>query len=288
MKKTNIISLLTIASLAVAIAIPAVARAENLVETGVTTGVGADIDSGNDSGSMNVRSAIKAKIEADAELRNKTLRDQMQKNEQKYEQLQKKNEARVEDRKDTRYMASTTKIERKEVMDDRKDVRDERKSDIEDIRDDRREGMKNASTSAERWGIRREAMFDAFRTRQTAFVAQLQLSIRNLEQISARINDRISKLEQEGKDMTSTKSLMVTAQIKIEAAKIAVGAVASYVPPTATSSASSVDLIRPRSIGSDATKAVREARDALKKVVESLIRIMGLNVNITASSTVSQ
>ena len=177
-------------------------------------------------------------------------------------------------------MASTTWASSTRArMAERQDISAERRTEVQGIRGDARDMRQEATSSEERWGIRHEAQLDIFKVRQTSFVKQLQISLDNLQQISGRISDRISKLEQSGLDMTAAKAAMVTASAKLDAAKIAVSAVATYVPTaTSTSATSTVELGKPRMIGDGATKAVREARDALKQAIDAIVKALGLQM----------
>jgi len=186
-----------------------------------------------------------------------------------------------------RWRASTT--------DARGDIRDQRMASATDIRIEARVMMRDASSTIERWGIRRDARADEFRIRQTALVQQLQLSLDNLSQIRVRIAARISLETNNGRDMTEAQNLLATADQKIAAAQAAVSSIASYVP-TATSTDSitastTIDLGRPREIGAGAIKAVNDARQALQQVVTAIARVTGFGIgqdgHIIASTTIT-
>ena len=159
--------------------------------------------------------------------------------------------------------------------------------------------MKNSSTTMEeRRGIREEMRIYIFNARKNAFIRQLQVSISNLVQISGRISSRIDKAVAEGRNMTEAKALLVTANAKIEVAKVAVKAFADYSPSTNTNASSTTsvsttstdtsvtitDLKKPRELVNAANKAIKEAHRALVDVVVSIAHNMGLKTG-QASST---
>lgn len=206
-------------------------------------------------------------------------------------------EVKIE-RKDTRDLR---KENMKEVREERKEVREERKEERKEIRDDRKENVKEIRQEfkEERKEMRGEIkemrkdgrassteMFKAkmnekremakkmkaniFDERKNALVKELKLSVTNLTNISGRIQERITKLEADGKDVSSAKAALETAVSKIEAAKTAISVFenVSYSTNTTASSTTEIDLDKPRIVGDSAIKSVKEARDSLKKVVE--------------------
>ncbi len=210
-----------------------------------------------------------------------------------------RNQIRAAEKARMEAMQHSTPSEKPALRTGAPEIRKNLASTTQNIRMNTRIDIKNASSSQERWGIRKDAHQDIFKARQVAFVKQLELSIRNLEQISTRIAERITKVEAEGKnrDMTEAKRLLDVAKTKIATAKQAVQNVASYTPPTndiATTTTNtgdinvSIDLVKPRQYGEAAIKAIKEAKDALHEVVRSLAKSMGLKLgqeNHTATST---
>ena len=180
------------------------------------------------------------------------------------------------------------------TMMERKDIRNERREEVKDIRMDARGMIKNSSTTMmERKDVRKDMRADIFNARKNALVKQMQVSISNLVQISIRISSRIDKAVSENRNMTEAKALLVTANTKIESAKIAVQAVADYTPPTNTgatstnstnTSANTAELAKPRELADAANKAIKDAHDALVVVVNSVAHNMGLKTG-QASST---
>ncbi len=189
----------------------------------------------------------------------------------------------------------------------RKDIREERKGEVRDMRasttmmlKDKRAELKdnrmmlkdNASTSPmmkreirasstelfkkfkdEKREIKNTSKVNEFKIRKDALVKQLTLTLDNLTNIKGRISERISVLEGEGKDMTDAKSALTVAEGKLAVARTAVDALAKYVPVNSNGAAvesatADVELAKPRQIGDEAIKAVKDARDAFKEVVK--------------------
>ena len=123
---------------------------------------------------------------------------------------------------------------------------------------------------------------DAFRSHQMRLRKQLDLSVQNLTQIRARIIQRIEKSEASDRNMTEARAKLAIADAKLTVAKQAIATLVAYTPATnATSTASttiSVDLSRPRIIGSEAIEAVHDARRAFNDVVVTIAHSMGLKI----------
>ena len=162
---------------------------------------------------------------------------------------------------------------------------------IQDMRrEDRREiGEVRASSTlmmrefkGERKEILQKMQVRVFEMRKNALVRELTSALKNLTNIRSRISERITKVEGSGRDMTDAKAKLVIADTKLATAQTSVDAFASFnyasttVSVTASSSAE-VNLERPRKVGDDAIKAVKDARDALKEVVKA--------ITITATTT---
>ncbi len=154
-------------------------------------------------------------------------------------------------------------------------TRQEIKQERQDVRDARQQQNQE----------RKELRLDIFKLRQENVTKQLTRAIDNLKQIRERIDARITKSEQAGRDMTAAKALLATADVKISAAEAAVNLVAAFVPPTGTSTpgqASSTgdmaNLDKPRVMANGAIQATKDARDALNNVVVSIAQSMGLKL----------
>lgn len=173
---------------------------------------------------------------------------------------------------DIRMIASSTRAERQEIGDDRR-------AEAKNIRQEGREDMRNASSSGERREIRKDMRKDEFKARKEAITRQLNVTLKNLKQIRARISSRIDKAVLEGRDMTKVKSLLVIADGKITLAEQAVNALVALNPTASSTTATStpsVDLGKPREVGDAAIKALQKAHEALVAVVVAIAHSMGL------------
>lgn len=131
-----------------------------------------------------------------------------------------------------------------------------------------------------------------FEMRKAALLKELNRSIENLESIAERTASRITKAESSGRTMTEAKAALVVANEKIAKAKVEVTALENFklASSTATTSTNAsttaeVDLAKPRVIGDSAIKAVKEAREALQKVVTAIAHAMGLKEGQNKAST---
>ena len=148
-----------------------------------------------------------------------------------------------------------------------------------------------ASTTQEKREIRTEMRKDIYIIERNRIVNQLNLSVNNLKQIRIRIEARIEKATQAGRDMGKAKSLLVIADNKITLAKQAIDSLKSLeaTSTVSTNAASTIiKLEKPRQMGVGAIKAVNDARKALNDVVVAIAHGMGLKLGITATSTNSK
>ncbi len=200
----------------------------------------------------------------------------------KFEKNKNVRNIKIEERKEVR--ASTTE-KMKELREERKDIREDMREERKDIR---------ASTTAafkvlknERGEMIKKMQSNAYEMRKKALLNELNVTLNNLVNVRAKIQERITMLEGKGRDMTKAKADLVIADDKISKAKTAIEAFASLPAPTSVTIANGtttqeVNLEKPRKTGDDAIKAVKSARDALKVVLKS---IASTQPN-TASSTV--
>lgn len=200
----------------------------------------------------------------------------------KFEKNKNVRNIKIEERKEVR--ASTTE-KMKELREERKDIREDMREERKDIR---------ASTTAafkvlknERGEMIKKMQSNAYEMRKKALLNELNVTLNNLVNVRAKIQERITMLEGKGRDMTKAKADLVIADDKISKAKTAIEAFASLPAPTSVTVANGtttqeVNLEKPRKTGDDAIKAVKSARDALKVVLKS---IASTQPN-TASSTV--
>jgi chromosome segregation ATPase len=219
-------------------------------------------------------------------------------------------EERDEVRSDIRDARNDIKDVRKEINDDRRDIRASTTARIKELNDDRKDFR--ASTTARRQEVRasttlafkalkdergeliRKMKTREFEMRKNALVAELNLSLKNLVNIRARISDRITMIETQGMNVTEAKANLLVADDKLAKARVAVDLFASTnvtpvvsTPTTSPSPATGeaeVNLDNPRKIGNDAIKAVKDARDALRKTLNSIPKIQA---SVNASSTTS-
>ncbi|MCX6715736.1 MAG: hypothetical protein NT077_01810 [Candidatus Taylorbacteria bacterium] len=134
----------------------------------------------------------------------------------------------------------------------------------------------------EKW---KEARVEQFAILQSNLIAQIERSLNKLEVTRNKISARIDSAEQNGRTMTEARKLLVKADEKIAAAKVALAIIRSYVPPVisssldktaAASSTSTVKLEKPREIGKKAIEAVNEAQKMLTEVIKEIAHSMGL------------
>lgn len=131
-----------------------------------------------------------------------------------------------------------------------------------------------------------------FEVRKEALIKELNIALNNLQNITSRIESRIEKAESSGRDMSTAKDLLIEAKFAISKAKVNVDALDSLQDPTSdtasTTPETSIDLTKPRALGDAAIKSVKEARDALKKVVEAIAKAMGLGNSASTTEESAQ
>ncbi len=206
--------------------------------------------------------------------------------------------AQIENRKENNKEVRTNILERREL---KKEVRSEVKemrAEIKDMRAETKQEIKAMRASSTemfkrtngevRKDIAKKMELRAFETRKNALVKELNFSLTNLSSIVIRIEARITKVESEGRDMTEAKALLVTAKEKIEKAKTDVAAfqALNITPITngTSTNPSEIELTKPRVLGDTAIKSVKEARDALQKVVVAIAHAMGVKSETNPSS----
>jgi len=169
--------------------------------------------------------------------------------------------------------------EAKQKMEEQKELISQRRDEMKDLRDDR---LSRA----------REMKLEAFKIHQSNIVRQLNRAVENLMQVRERINDRIVKAEQSGRNMSEAKTLLITADAKIALAKDEITKVVAYEPIVSTSTSSSVststlgaDLVKAREVSKSAIEAIKTAKEALRDVVLSIAKNMGLRIGQNATST---
>jgi hypothetical protein len=191
--------------------------------------------------------------------------------------------------------SATIKEVRTSLLEERKEMRKQLASSSPAVRKEilasSTEMFKKAN--AERREAVQKMRKDTFEIRKNALVDQLRSALENLISIRDRIVIRIETAEGTGRNMTEAEAALVIADGKLAGAKLAIDALAGLSnPPVATSTATStasttveVDLTKPRQVGDTAIKAVKEARDALKKVVVAIAQNMGRGNGSGTSTT---
>lgn len=137
--------------------------------------------------------------------------------------------------------------------------------------------LKNASNTL---GARREIINnmnkETAQIRHTALVKQLRLSILNLENAYKVVEGHINKVGEKGIDVNQAKQKLDTAKDKIQVAKTAVESMAKW-QPTSSVGTSTVNVVKARTIGEEAIKAIKEARESLRSVIENLRSVIPKN-----------
>ncbi len=182
---------------------------------------------------------------------------------------------------------------RNDIIQERRGIATSTHAEIRNIRAEDRPGIKGATSTEERRDLRKDMRFDIFNARKQAVIGQLTISLNNLKEIRTRISSRIDKESQAGRNMTSAKAALVTADAKIVIAQNAINALSSIsatstIGTTATTTASTtIDLMRPRQSAQTAIMALKDARGSLNQVVVAIAHSMGLKLGVEATTTAS-
>ncbi len=198
---------------------------------------------------------------------------------------------KVEDRRERVEINKERKDDIKEKRDELKDIRKENRAEIKDLKkemDGDRKDMKLAMEASrrqikasstemfkkmkdEKKELAKKIKRDTFEIRKDALVKQLTMTLENLANIRARLNDKITALKAESKDVTVAEKSLADADALILKAKTAVTTLSTYSPATSTTD---VELEKPRQVGDLAIKSVKEARDSLKKVLSEIVKLL--------------
>ncbi|MES3031390.1 MAG: hypothetical protein V4697_03180 [Patescibacteria group bacterium] len=165
----------------------------------------------------------------------------------------------------------------KEKQKEVKDIKENAKDSLKDLKDAR----KNATSTGEFKGIRKaiqnKMKLDVFEARKNALVRELTVSFNALTSARTRINNFIVQREGTASTtlMTDAKAKLAIADDKLAKAKISLDTLAAfhYASTTATSTATTtaeVELEKPRKVGDEAIKAMKDARNALKDVLTAI------------------
>lgn len=198
--------------------------------------------------------------------------------------------ARIENNMDANRDIRNVRAEDSKIMkgrvEERKDINMEKRGDIKDLRTATNLAKRDIKASStmmfkakvgERRDVMQKMRKDAFEIRKGALVKQLTITLENLTNIRTRINERISKLETEGKTITEAKTALTLADGKLAAAKVALDAFIASNIAASTTAETEVELEKPRKVADEAIKAIKEARDAFKKAVEAVAKISKKN-----------
>ena len=132
---------------------------------------------------------------------------------------------------------------------------------------------------------RKQIQLKTFEARKNALISELNATYKNLINIRARIAERITIIEEKNLSTIEAKANLSIADEKLAKARIAIDTFinlpAPTIPATNESGETEVNLEKPRKIGDEAIKSLKDSRDVLKKTLESIIKIKPL----VASST---
>ncbi len=176
---------------------------------------------------------------------------------------------KIEERKDIR--ASTTERIR--------EIKASTTERLRELKDERKE-IRASTTAAfkilknERGEILKKIQANSYEMRKKALLSELNATYNNLVKVSGKILERIVILEGKARDMAKARADLTIANDKIAKAKLAIDAFTNLPTPTIANNTNSttteVNLEKPRKVGDDAIKAIKEARDSLKIVLKTI------------------
>jgi len=178
---------------------------------------------------------------------------------------------------------------RNSILDERREIASSTKNNIKNINIETRNELKNASTTSEKKNIRQEMRLDIFKAQQGKIVKETAVALNNLKQIRQRIDSRITKAEQSGRNMTNARKLLVTADDKIKNAEQAMNQLASFMSTIKASSSTEkthINTEKLKEINSTVNKAIKDAREALNAVIVAIAHDMGLKLGISSTTPV--
>lgn len=143
--------------------------------------------------------------------------------------------------------------------------------------------LQNASSGAERRDIARERQAsstnlvrkikDAVRQHAGLIKERFSLALRQFEKLSGRIETRIEKMKVEGMATASVEAELAVAKTANAEAKADVQAVADFVANVDESADRAAVRTQLQALIKDAQTSIREAHQALQKVVRSLVAL---------------
>jgi len=266
---------------------PSSSNAQTLLDTSAATNIGTAID----SGPTTVAPGIREKIRTDYEAKIQNLKANQEVRKEMVE-TKKPLTPRVlgttDDRlpKNAKYGSTTPQQEARERIENR----------LEDRRNASTSIVANQAIRKEYLDNGRSMLAKQFQTKKAILVRQFETAIKNLTNLSTRINARIVKEQATGRDLSEAVSLMKTAQLKIGEASTALKTLQNYSPMetgTGTTSASiagetKINLETARQLIATTQKTITEARKALNAVVVSIAHSMGLKLNQGSTTTSTQ
>lgn len=161
------------------------------------------------------------------------------------------------------------------------------KRDIRNIKIVAKEEIKNIRSSStppfklmknEKRELVKKMRNDVFEIRKNALLKELGIALGNIIRTKDNLSNRINKAEASGRNVLDAKVALALASEKISQAQTAVNLLANtnFSNSTTTASSTQINLEKPRKIGDDAIRAVKDARDVLKAAVQALAHDMGL------------
>lgn len=171
---------------------------------------------------------------------------------------------------------------RNKMLGERKEIANERREDVKTLRNEKREDFKNASSTSEKkliierfrdakGELLKKARKDEVISRQKMIVNELTLKLKYLKDAANRIENILAKMESQGKSVTDARLALDTAGKKIVAAEVAIDAFKNWKPTeTGTASTTEVSLTKPREAAQGAITAIKDAAEALRKILPSV------------------
>ena len=164
--------------------------------------------------------------------------------------------------KNIRATATTSGGTRNDVRTQIKDVRTETRQNVKDIRSDARDEIKAKQETLRRARLNREV---------EKIYKRFMAAVERLRKLADRIESRIMKFEEQGRDMASSKAKLTEARTKIDKARIDTEAIlGTGVSQTSTTTGIDTALQNLRGAVNTAKESVKTAHAALVDVVNGM------------------
>lgn len=124
--------------------------------------------------------------------------------------------------------------------------------------------------AGEKRELKMTAKKEAALTIKTALVERLTKALNELTLVKTNLSTYIDKQVAAGKSVGNAKTLLATANTKIETARKAIAAVVAWKPDVKAASSTEISLTKPRETANTAIKAVNDARQAIHAVINEL------------------